>query len=90
MKLLKLLLLIFALVFVVWGAFWLFGVVAGLLYALVKWAIIIAVVALAGVGAYKLLAGPDEKAPAELSAAEVEMMKAERMLAELRRKELTK
>ena len=90
MKLLKLLLLLFALVFVVWGAFWLFGVVAGLLYALVKWAIIIAVVALAGVGAYKLLAGPDRDAPAELSAAEVEMMKAERMLAELRRKELTK
>ena len=90
MKLLKLLLLLFAFVFVVWGAFWLFGVVAGLLYALVKWAVIIGVVALAGVGAYKLLAGPDEKAPAELSAAEVEMLKAERMLAELRRKELTK
>ena len=90
MKLFKLLLLLFALVFVVWGAFWLFGVVAGLLYALVKWAIIIAVVALAGVGAYKLLAGPDRDEPAALSPAEVEMMKAERMLAELRRKELTK
>ena len=90
MKLFKFLLLLFALVFVVWGAFWLFGVVAGLLYALVKWAVIIAIFALAGVGAYKLLAGPDEKAPAELSSAEAEMLKAERMLAELRRKELTK
>jgi hypothetical protein len=90
MKLLKFLLLIFALVFVLWGAWALLGAVAGLLYALVKWAIIIGVVALAGVGAYKLLAGPDRDAPPELSAAEVEMMKAERMLAELRRKELTK
>ena len=90
MKLLKLLLLLFALVFVVWGAFWLFGVVAGVLYALFKWAIIIAVVALAGVGAYKLLAGPDETAVAELSPAEAEMLKAERMLAEIRRKQLSK
>ena len=90
MKLLKLLLLIFALVFVAWGAFWLLGAVAGLLYALVKWAVIIGVIALAGVGAYRLLSGPDEGAPAALSEAEVEMMKAERMLADLRRKELTK
>jgi hypothetical protein len=90
MKFFKFLLLLFALVFVVWGAFWLFGVVAGLLYALVKWAIIIGVVALAGVGAYKLLSGPDEDAQAALSPAEAEMLKAERMLAELRRKELTK
>ena len=90
MKLLKLLLLLFALVFVVWGAFWLFGVVAGLLYALVKWAVILGVVTLAGVGAYKLLAGPDEGARAELSPAEAEMLKAERMLAEIRRKQLSK
>jgi hypothetical protein len=90
MKFFKFLLVLFALIFVVWGAFWLFGVVAGLLYALVKWALIIGVVALVGVGAYKMFAGPDESAPAELSAAEVEMLKAERMLADLRRKELTK
>jgi len=90
MKFFKLLLLLFALVFVVWGAFWLFGVVAGLLYALVKWAVIIGVIALAGVGAYKLLAGPDEEAQAALSPAEAEMLKAERLLADLRRKELTK
>lgn len=90
MKLFKLLLMLVALVFVVWGAFWLFGIVAGLLYALVKWAVILGVLALAGVGAYKLVAGPDDEAHAALSPAEVEMMKAERMLAELRRKELTK
>jgi len=90
MKLFKLLLLFVALVFVVWGGFWLFGVVAGLLYALVKWAIIIGVVALAGVGAYKLLAGPEREEQAALSPAEAEMLKAERLLADLRRKELTK
>ncbi len=90
MKFFKFLLLLLALVFVVWGAFWLFGVVAGLLYALVKWAIIIGVIALAGVGAYKLLAAPDKDEVAALSPAEAEMLKAERMLAELRRKELTK
>ena len=90
MKLFKLLLLFVALVFVVWGAFALFGIVAGLLYALVKWAIIFGVIALAGVGAYKLLSGPDKEPQAALSPAEVEMMKAERLLAELRRKELTK
>jgi hypothetical protein len=90
MKLFKLLLLFVALVFVIWGGFWLFGVVAGLLYALVKWAIIIGVVALAGVGAYKLLAGPEREEQAALSPAEAEMLKAERLLADLRRKELTK
>ena len=90
MKLFKFLLLLVAFVFVVWGAFALLGFVAGLLYALVKWAIIISVVALAGVGAYKLLAGPDREEQAALSPAEAEMLKAERMLAELRRKELTK
>ena len=90
MKLFKLLFILLALVFVVWGAFWLFGIVAGLLYFLVKWVVIIGVIALAGAGAYKLFAGPDEGAPAELSSAEAEMLKAERLLADLRRKELTK
>ena len=90
MKFFKFLLLIVALLFVVWGAWALLGAVAGLLYALVKWAVIIGVVALAGVGAYKLLASPDDDAQAALSPAEAEMLKAERMLAELRRKELTK
>lgn len=90
MKLFKLLLILLALVFVVWGAFWLFGVVAGLLYFVVKWAVIIGVIALAGAGAYKLFAGPDDEAQAALSPAEAEMLKAERLLADLRRKELTK
>jgi hypothetical protein len=90
MKFFKLLLALVALVFIVWGAFWVFGIVAGLLYALVKWAFILGVIALAGVGAYKLLASPEREAPPELSPAEAEMMKAERMLAELRRKQLTK
>ncbi|MCA1621150.1 MAG: hypothetical protein LC795_17955 [Acidobacteria bacterium] len=89
MKFFKVLLALLALVFLVWGAFWVFGIVAGLLYALVKWAVIIGFIALAGVGAYKLLAGPDGDAPAELSPAEAEMLKAERMLAELRRKQLS-
>jgi hypothetical protein len=90
MKLFKFLLLLVAIVFVLWGAFWLFGVVAGLLYVLVKWAVIIGVLALAGAGAYKLLAGPEREEQAALSPAEAEMLKAERMLAELRRRELTK
>ena len=90
MKFFKFLLLFFLCLFVLWGAWALLGVVAGLLYAVVKWAIIIGVVALVGAGAYKLLAGPEEGARPELSAAEVEMMKTERLLAELRRKELTK
>jgi hypothetical protein len=90
MKFFKFLLMLVALVFVVWGAFWLFGVVAGLLYALVKWAVIIGLFALAGVGAYKLLAGPEREEQAALSPAEAEMLKAERLLADLRRKELTK
>ena len=90
MKLIKLLLALVALVFVVWGAFWVFGIVAGLLYFLVKWAVILGVIALAGVGAYKLLAGPDEDSRPQLTSAEAEMLKAERMLAELRRRQLTK
>ena len=90
MKFFKFLLLLFALIFVVWGAWALLGAAVGLLYALVKWAVIIGVIALAGVGAYKLLAGPDEEAQAALSPAEAEMLKAERLLADMRRKELTK
>ena len=90
MKLFKLLLALVALFFVVWGAFWLLGLVAGLLYALVKWLVVIGVVALVGAGAYKLLAGPDKDDYAALSPAEAEMLKTERMLAELRRKQLTK
>ncbi len=90
MKLFKFLLLLFALLFVVWGAWALLGAVAGLLYVLVKWAVILGVIALAGVGAYRLLAGPDKESYPELSAAEIEMMKTERLLAELRRKQLTK
>ena len=90
MKFFKFLLLIFALIFVVWGAWALLGAVARLLYALVKWAIILGVIALAGVGAYKLLAGPDKESYPELSSAEAEMLKTERMLAELRRRQLTK
>ena len=86
MKLLKLLLALVALVFVVWGAFWLFGLVLGLF----KWLFVFGVIALAGVGAYKLLAGPDKDSFPELSAAEAEMLKTERMLAELRRNQLTK
>ena len=86
MKLIKLLLALVALVFVVWGAFWLFGLVIGLF----KWLVVFGVIALAGVGAYKLLAGPDEDARPELTSAEAEMLKAERMLAELRRRQLTK
>ena len=86
MKLLKFLLALVALVFVVWGAFWVFGLVFGLL----KWLVVFGVIALAGVGAYKLLAGPEEDARPELSSAEAEMLKAERMLAEIRRKQLSK
>lgn len=90
MKFFKFLLLIVALLFVVWGAWALLGAVAGLLYWLVKWAVILGVFALAGVGAYRLLAGPDREEQAALSPAEAEMLKAERLLADLRRKELTK
>ena len=90
MKFFKFLLLIVALLFVVWGAWALLGAVAGVVYALVKWGVILGVIALAGVGAYKLLSGPEEERQAALSPAEAEMLKAERLLADLRRKELTK
>jgi hypothetical protein len=90
MKIIKVLFALLLLVFVAWGALALFGLVAGLLYVLVKWAVILGVVALAGVGAYKLFAGPDKGSYPELSSAEAEMLKTERMLAELRRNQLTK
>jgi hypothetical protein len=90
MKIIKVLVALLLLVFVAWGALALFGVVAGLLYALVKWAVILGVIALAGVGAYRLLGGPDKNSYPELSSAEAEMLKTERMLAELRRNQLTK
>lgn len=85
MKLLKILLALVALFFVVWGAFALFGLVA----ALFKWLLVLGVVALAGVGAYKLLSGSDEEARPELTSAEAEMLKAERLLAELRSRQLS-
>ena len=90
MKLIKILLVLIALVFVAWGAFALLGFLVGIVGALVKWLVVLGVIALAGVGAYKLLAGPDEDARPELSPAEAEMLKAERMLAEIRSKQLTK
>ena len=90
MKIIKVLFALLLLVFVAWGALALFGLVAGLLYALVKWAVILGVIALAGVGVYKLVAGPDKESHPELSSAEAEMLKTERMLAELRRRQLTK
>ncbi|MBV9928979.1 MAG: hypothetical protein JOZ96_28460 [Acidobacteria bacterium] len=86
MKLFKLLFALVVLFLAVLGAFALFGLVA----VIFKWLVIFGVIALLGVGAYKLLSGPDEDAHAALSPAEVEMLKAERMLAELRHKELTK
>ena len=86
MKLFKVLLILLALALVGVGAVALFGVVA----ALLKWVVIFGVIALAGVGAYKLLAKPDRDSPLELSSAEAEMMKAERMLSELKRRHLTK
>ncbi|MDQ3744038.1 MAG: hypothetical protein M3444_06635 [Acidobacteriota bacterium] len=86
MKFFKFLLLFAVLIFAVWGTFALFGLLAVLL----KWLLILGVVALAGVGAYKLLSKPDDERHLELSSAEREMQQAERMLAELRRRELTK
>jgi hypothetical protein len=82
----KLVLAMLVLVLAIFGAFAIFGILA----ALLKWFVILAVVALLGVGTYKLLSGPDEGPHRELNSAEAEMLKAERMLAELRRRELTK
>lgn len=86
MKLIKFLFLLLVLVLAVVGGIALFGVVLGLL----KWLVILGVIALAGVGAYKLLSKSDDEPRHELSSAEAEMLKAERMLAEIRRKQLTK
>ncbi|HZT58207.1 MAG TPA: hypothetical protein VFA21_06210 [Pyrinomonadaceae bacterium] len=85
MTLFKVLLALLVLALAIVGGIALFGVVA----ALLKWLVIFGVIALAGVGAYKLLSKSDEPRLG-LSSAEIEMMKAEKMLAELRRKELTK
>lgn len=68
------------------GAFALFGLLA----ILIKYLLIIAVITLVGVGAYKLLSKSDDGPLYELTSAEREMQKTERLLAELRRKELTK
>jgi hypothetical protein len=87
MKLFKALLILVALVLLFFGGLALFG----LFVALLKWAVIIGVITLAGVGAYKLLSKKgDGPQLGELSSAEVEMMKAERMLAELKRRQLSK
>ena len=85
MKLLKVVFILLALFLMVLGGLALYG----LFFVLLKWAVILGVIALAGVGAYKLMSKPDaEGQRAELSPAEVEMMKAERMIAEIRRKQL--
>jgi hypothetical protein len=83
MKIFKALLILAALFLMVLGGLALYGLFFGLL----KWAVILGVIALAGVGAYKLLSKPDDPYR-ELSPAEVEMMKTERMLAELKRGQL--
>ncbi len=86
MKLFKVVLVLIALFLMVLGGLALYG----LFFALLKWAVILGVIALAGVGAYKLMSKPDRDSPLELSSAEAEMMKAERMLAELKRRQLSK
>ena len=86
MKLFKLLFILFALFLMILGGMALYG----FFFILLKWAVILGVIALAGVGAYKLVSKKEGAQLAELSPAEVEMMKAERMLAELKRNQLTK
>lgn len=86
MKLFKVLLILFALFLMLLGGLALYG----LFFVLLKWAVILGVLALAGVGAYKLLSKPDAEPRAELSPAESEMLKAERMIAEMKRRQLTK
>ena len=86
MKLFKVVLVLIALFLMVLGGLALYG----LFFVLLKWAVILGVIALAGVGAYKLLSKPDNEPPVALSSAEAEMLKAERMLAELKRRQLTK
>lgn len=85
MSFFKIILAMLVLFLAVLGAFAIYGLVL----VLVKWLVIFGVIALAGVGAYKLLSKSDEPRLG-LSSAEIEMMKAEKMLAELRRKQLTK
>ncbi|MBC7929095.1 MAG: hypothetical protein H7Z38_00845 [Rubrivivax sp.] len=86
MNFLKIILALALAFLAVLGAFALFGLVVWV----VKYLLIFAVVALVGVGAYKLLSKSGDGPLYELSSAEREMQNAERMLAELRRKELTK
>ena len=86
MKILKVLLILLAIALVGVGAVALFGVIA----ALLKWVVIFGVIALAGVGAYKMLSKSDKPQLGELSSAELEMMKTERLLAEMKRNRLTK
>ena len=85
MSFFKIILALLVLVLAVLGALALYGLVLVLL----KWLVILGVIALAGVGAYKLLSKRDEPR-LELSSAEAEMLKAEQMLAEVRQKQLTK
>ena len=85
MSFFKIILALLVLVLAVLGALALYGLVLVLL----KWLVILGVIALAGVGAYKLLSKPDEPR-LELTSAEAEMLKAEQMLADIRRKQLTK
>ena len=85
MSFFKIILALLVLVLAVLGALALYGLVLVLL----KWLVILGVIALAGVGAYKLLSKPDEPR-LELTSAEAEMLKAEQMLAEIRQKQLTK
>ena len=86
MSFFKIILALLVLVLAVFGAFALFGLVAWLF----KWFVILGVIALAGVGAYKLLSKSDGEPRMELTSAEAEMLKAEKMLAEMRRRQLTK
>ena len=85
MSFFKIILALLVLFLAVLGAFAIYGLVLVLL----KWLVILGVIALAGVGAYKLLSKPDEPR-LELTSAEAEMLKAEQMLADIRRKQLTK
>jgi hypothetical protein len=85
MSFFKVILALLVLFLAVLGAFAIYGLVLVLL----KWLVILGVIALAGVGAYKLLSKHDEPR-LELTSAEAEMLKAEQMLAEIRRKQLTK
>ena len=86
MKLYKVVLVLIALFLMVLGGLALYG----LFFVLLKWAVILGVIALAGVGAYKMLSKSDNPQLGELSTAELEMMKAERMIAELKRNQLSK